>query len=117
MSDDIGSRAKAEKALGEMIGHGHEKLGRGFMFHDLKAYFEGEHAGIQRTFLFAGGVVVGSLNDSEITHGIVEKGSGKAEDIRRECAKRSKMPRLVTPAWVEACWKEDGWVDEEAFAP
>jgi DNA ligase-4 len=117
MSDEIGSRAKAEKALGEMIGHGHEKLGRGFMFHDLKAYFEGEHAGIQRTFLFAGGAVVGSLNDSEITHVIVEKGSGKAEDIRRECAKRSKMSRLVTPAWIEACWKEDGWVDEEAFAP
>ena len=26
-------------------------------------------------------------------------------------------PRIVTPAWVEACWKEGDWLDEEGYAP
>jgi len=117
MSDDTGSRVKGKKALGEMIGHGQEKLGRGMMFHDLKGYFEGENAGVQRTFEFAGGEVADDLDDKEITHVVVEKGSGRIEDIRSQCARRSKMPRIVTPAWVEACWKEGDWLDEEGYAP
>lgn len=117
MSDDTGSRAKAKKALGEMIGHGQEKLGRGMMFHDLKAYFEGEYAGVQRTFEFAGGEVVDSLEDPEVTHVIVGEGNGRVDEIRNLCARRSKMPRIVTPAWVEACWKEGDWLDEEGYAP
>lgn len=117
MSNDTGSRAKAKKALGEMIGHGQEKLGRGLMFNDFRAYVEGEQAGVVRTFEFAGGDVVDGLDDSEITHVVVEKGSDRVDEIRRLCARRSKMPRLVTPAWVEACWKEGDWVDEEGFAP
>jgi DNA ligase-4 len=117
MSDDTGNRAKARKALGEMIGHGQEKLGRGMMFHDLKAYFEGECAGVQRTFEFAGGEVASRLDDEEVTHVIVEKGSQRIDDIRSLCARRSKMPRIVTPAWVEACWKEGDWLDEEEYAP
>ena len=117
MSDDTGSRVKGKKALGEMIGHGQEKLGRGMMFHDLKGYFEGENAGVQRTFEFASGEVADDLDDKEITHVVVEKGSGRIEDIRSQCARRSKMPRIVTPAWVEACWKEGDWLDEEGYAP
>ena len=117
MPNDTGSRAKARQALGEIFGHGQEKLGRGIMFHELKGYFEGDHAGIQRTFEFAGGEVADSLDDSEVTHVIVERGSDGVDDIRRLCARRSKMPRIVTPAWVEACWKEGDWLDEEAYAP
>ena len=83
----------------------------------MKGYFEGEHAGIRRTFEFAGGEVAAGLDDSEITHVIVEKGSDKIDDIRKLCARRSKMPRIVTLAWVEACWKEGDWLDEEAYAP
>lgn len=117
ISDDTGNRAKGKKMLGEMVGHGQEKLGRGMMFHDLKAWFEGEHAGVQRTFEFGGGEAGDSLDDDEVTHVVVEKGSDKIDHIRNLCARRSRMPRLVTPAWVEACWKEGDWLDEEAYAP
>ncbi|KAM0700476.1 hypothetical protein Q7P35_012197 [Cladosporium inversicolor] len=117
MSNDTGSRAKGKKTLGEMIGHGQEKVGRGMMFHDLKTWFEGEHADVLRTFEFAGGEVADSLEDSAVTHVIVGKGSDRVDDIRSLCARRSKMPRIVTPAWVEACWKEGDWLDEEAYAP
>lgn len=117
MSDDVSGRAKANKTLKEIIGHGQDKLGRGMMFHDFKAYFEGDLAGTMRTFEFAGGEVTGNLDDSEVTHIVIAKGNDRVDEIRNMCAMRSKMPRLVTAEWVEACWKEGDWRDEEGFVP
>jgi DNA ligase-4 len=117
MSDDVGGRAKADKCLKEVIGHGQDKLGRGLMFHDFKAYFEGEHADVVRTFEFAGGKVADSLDDPEVTHVVIAKGNNRVEEIRRLCSRWSKMPRLVTPGWVDACWEAGDWRDEESFTP
>jgi DNA ligase-4 len=114
----VGGRAKGKKCLREVVGLGQERLGRGLMFCEFKAYFEGEHAGVLRTFEFAGGEVADDLEDEGVTHVVVvAKGSERVDEIRRLCARRSKMPRLVTPEWVEACWEAGDWRDEEGFAP
>lgn len=116
MPDDVGSRAKVSKTMDDMIGHGQDKLGRGLMFRGFKAYFESEDPGALRTFEFAGGEVADTLDDLEVTHVITAKGSHKADEIRRSCATRSQMPRLVTSEWVDACWEAGDWRDEEGFA-
>jgi DNA ligase-4 len=87
------------------------------MFHDFKAYFEGEHADVVRTFEFAGGKVADSLDDPEVTHVVIAKGNNRVEEIRRLCSRWSKMSRLVTPGWVDACWEAGDWRDEESFTP
>jgi DNA ligase-4 len=117
MSDDVGGRVKADKCLKEVIGLGQDRLGRGLMFHDFKAYFEGELPDVMRTFEFAGGKVMDSLDNDEVTHVVIAVGSGRVDEIRRLCSRRSKMPRLVTPRWVDACWEEGDWRDEESFTP
>jgi hypothetical protein len=48
---------------------------------------------------------------------VIAVGSGRVDEIRRLCSRRSKMPRLVTPRWVDACWEEGDWRDEESFTP
>lgn len=117
MPDDVGSDSKAKKTMDDMIGHGQDKLGRGLMFHGLRAYFDGDNAGALRIFGFAGGEVADNLEDLEVTHVIIEKGSHRADEIRRSCGTRSQMPRLVTSEWVDACWEAGDWRDEEGFAP
>lgn len=116
MPDNAGSASKADKVLDEIIGDGHEKLGRGLMFYGLKAYFEGEDAGAQRTFEFAGGEIADSLQSEGITHVVLPEASDKADEIRAAVSRRRRMPHLVTSAWIEACWAEGDRLDEEGYS-
>jgi hypothetical protein len=101
-----------------MLGDGHEKVGRGFMFDGLTAYFDGSNTeASQRFFEFAGGKVSDSLEDSDVTHVVVAKGSERTDKLRAMCAMRRKMPRMVTTEWIDACWKERDRMDEEDYAP
>lgn len=119
MQADSGRSTKARKVLDETIGLGQETLGRGFMFHGLKGYFEDGDEAATRAWIFAGGEVAERFEVSDVTHVIITKGKGKQnlEDIRKSCASRAKMPHLVTPEWITACWKEADRRDEEPFTP
>jgi DNA ligase-4 len=118
MPDNAGKASAARKLLDEMIGDGHEKVGRGFMFNGLTAYFDGDKPVASRRFFeFAGGIVTGSLEDSDITHVVVAKGSKRADELGALCASRRKMPRMVTPQWIDICWMEGDRMDEEGYAP
>jgi DNA ligase-4 len=118
MPDNAGKSSAGRKVLDEMVGDGHEKVGRGFMFDGLTAYFDGSNTeASQRFFEFAGGKVSDSLEDSDVTHVVVAKGSERIDKLRAMCARRHKMPRMVTTEWIDACWKEGDRMDEEDYAP
>lgn len=119
MPDSASEEVNAREVLGEMIGHGQEKLGRGLMFYGLTAYFETEDAAALRTFEFAGGQVADDPEGADVTHVVVVTGgeSARVDELRRLFAQRSRMPRLVKSEWIEACWKEEDRLDEEAYAP
>ena len=65
---------------------------------------------------FAGAQIAGTLSDITLTHVVVSDVSDVGA-IRKEIAGRSKLPRIVTCAWVEECWKEKTLMDEERFSP
>ena len=118
MPDNVGKASSGEKLLEEIVGNGHEKVGRGFMFDGLTAYFDGDHTEASpRFFEFAGGKVAGCLEDSDVTHVVVAKRSDRANELRALCARHRKMPRMVTPEWIDVCWKEGDRMDEEGYAP
>jgi DNA ligase-4 len=118
MPDNAGKSSAGRKLLDEMVGDGHEKAGRGFMFDGLTAYFDGgQIEASQRFFEFAGGNVSDSLEDSHVTHVVVAEESQRIDKLRAMCARRHKMPRMVTTEWIDACWKEGDRMDEEDYAP
>ncbi|KAM0722347.1 hypothetical protein Q7P37_001788 [Cladosporium fusiforme] len=117
MPEDAGTASKADKVLDEIIGNGQERLGRGMMFYGLKAYFEGEDTGSSRKFEFAGGEVADSLQSEGITHVVIPKSSGKTDEIRAAVSRRRRMPHIVTPDWILACWAEGDRRDEEGYGP
>jgi DNA ligase-4 len=116
--DTASKKSQARKVLDEMLGDGHEKVGRGFIFDGLIAYFDGDRTeASQRFFEFAGGKVADSLEDTDVTHVVVAKGSERVDELRALCARRRKMPRMVTPEWIHVCWKQSDRMDEEGYAP
>ena len=118
MPDNAGNKSQARKLSSEMLGDGHEKLGRGFMFDGLTACFDGDESEApHRFFEFASGKVTDSLEDPDVTHVVVSKESPRIDDIRALCARSRKMPRLVTAEWIKSSWKEGDRMDEEKYAP
>jgi hypothetical protein len=61
--------------------------------------------------------VMRSFEDSDVTHVVLAKGSERADELRAFCARRRKMPRMVTPEWIDICWNEGDRMDEEGYAP
>ena len=121
MPDDAGKASQARKLLDDMVGDGQEKLGRGLMFSGLTVWFaegmEIEDAS-RRLFEFAGGNLLdGRAEAPNVTHVIVTKEHERLDEIRVLCTRLGKMPRIVTPEWIDACWKEGDRVDEEGYAP
>lgn len=70
---------------------------------------------------FAGARLAPDLEDSQLTHVVVDKSisSNKQvmQEVRGELAKKHRMPRLVTLEWLQDCWKERTRLDEEPYAP
>lgn len=116
MDADSASSVGVRKVLDEMIGLGQEKLGRGFIFYGLKAYFEDLDEAARRTFVFAGGELTDDFEDPKVTHVFVAKENQGIDRLKRSCASRPKMPHLVMLGWIADCWKEGDRCDEQAFA-
>src|SRR5205809_1163554 len=72
---------------------------------------------------FAGGLVVGDMEDKRITHIVVDSGdeNGRSStdlySLRTSLSNRvganKKIPRIVTAEWVDRSWKEKTLLDEE----
>jgi len=72
---------------------------------------------VRTTAEFAGATIATDLTDKAITHVVVVSGPALAP-LRQTIAQRSnKVPRLVTPAWIQESWTEGTRLDEERFAP
>ena len=65
---------------------------------------------------FAGATTSDQIDDPELTHIVVTPVSDVI-GIRRSMSGRRKLPRLVTPAWVEESWKEKTLLDEDRYSP
>lgn len=85
----------------------------GRTFHGLVAFFQGAPDHVKQLFAFAGGALASSLEAADLSHIVVEKSSTHLKDLRRRAAQKTRPPRMVSPAWIEACWREQTRLDEE----
>lgn len=100
---------------------------RGMMFQRCSVYFERLADGSERVaerlaryVRYGGGTCTDMLGDGEVTHVVVvgEDAMEIGEDVaklRLELSTWAKQPRVVTPDWVDACWKEKTLLDEEQY--
>ncbi|OGM43476.1 DNA ligase [Aspergillus bombycis] len=74
----------------------------------------------RNTARFAGASVVDSKS-SLVTHIVIAPDSPNSDvsSIRKSYSARpgKKVPHLVTPEWIEECWKQRTLLDEEGFQP
>ncbi|KAF2087353.1 DNA ligase 4 [Saccharata proteae CBS 121410] len=125
MPDKFENEEKFDAAsfLLQMSDHGNELDSLpGWMFRGLRVYVEKPAAAdgdatrldlAAQVFRFAGGEVMGSLDDSGITHVVVGDGQSRLKELRQAVSRRSPVPRIVTVEWIEASWKEKTLLDEE----
>ncbi|KAK7751458.1 DNA ligase (ATP) [Diatrype stigma] len=71
---------------------------------------------------FGGGRVTENLEDESVTHVVILSANAageceKAGEVRAAVGVRSRLPRIVTRQWVEACWENSTLVDEERYEP
>lgn len=122
MPEQFGKSSDADLLIEQLREHGH--LGnevRCWMFRNLKIYLDnGSDSDELRMKLvynlirFAGGQIVDTLDDKNITHVVV---GNKAGQLRSTLSGRARLPRIVTCQWVEDSWHEKTLLDEERFAP
>ncbi|EFX03113.1 DNA replication and repair protein [Grosmannia clavigera kw1407] len=135
-SNDADALLKKDVFLDQLEEHGHD-LGqlKGLTFRCCSVYFATTGAApainllqLKNYVLFGGGRVANSLEDAALTHIIVlcrdgndvdedggADGGELAAEIRRLMSSRTRQPRIVSTAWVEASWKEGTRLDEERF--
>lgn len=85
----------------------------GCMFQGVVAYCDNVSADTQRLLAFSGGEAVDSLEDERLTHVITSRRGSEINHIRKEIVSRKKLPRIVSPTWVEDSWREGTRLDEE----
>ncbi|KAI0004856.1 ATP-dependent DNA ligase [Xylariaceae sp. FL0662B] len=71
---------------------------------------------------YGGGLVKDDLEDASVTQVVVLGNDDatereRAAEVRAVISARSPVPRVVTGAWVEDCWKNNTIVDEERYEP
>lgn len=70
---------------------------------------------------FAGARVAMDLEDSTVTHVVVDESvtadRQRMKDIRARISRKDRLPRVVTLAWIEESWNEKTRLDEERYAP
>ncbi|KAJ3486064.1 hypothetical protein NLG97_g6688 [Lecanicillium saksenae] len=87
-----------------------------FSHPDADAHSKAEAERLARYVRYGGGVCVDGLESEGLTHVVlIGNSSGNADSMRQELSVRAKLPRLVSAAWAETCWKERSLVDEEQF--
>jgi DNA ligase-4 len=101
----------------------------GWLFRGLTLFFYSQQSDkqndrrlhlVQNTARFASAESAPSLDNSSITHVVIDPVSLSAADIsslRKSIAAKpgSKIPHLVSVDWVEECWKNGTLLDEERF--
>jgi DNA ligase-4 len=108
----------AQGVLEQLLTHNEElDVLPGWMFHGLTAYFhKSVPANLKRTFAFAGGNVVESLQSSDpISHVIVPATVSSVSDIRNIAATRRQIPRIVSAEWIKQSWQEETKLDEDLY--
>ena len=74
-------------------------------------------AALTLTARFAGATIAVDMADQEITHIIVQDNNENVKQLRKTISTRKRVPRMVTKAWIEECWKEKTLIDEDRFRP
>ena len=135
MGKRSGSRQVAEQFLDELRDHDHDVSDvKGWLFRGLRIYLEfgiksnggksslgsdGQDLCIKlasNLASFAGAELVEDLEDECITHVVIGANSPRLGTVRKEISTRRRLPRMVTPDWVEESWKEGTLLDEERYA-
>ena len=68
------------------------------------------------TVQFGGGSISDNLADEQLTHVVMHEKSD-VKQVRKILSIRNRLPRIVTPLWIEESWKAKTLLDEERFAP
>ena len=66
-----------------------------------------------RLLAFAGGEIVNSLDDEELTHIIVSDDRRLQEKMRKAISSRRRIPHVVRSEWVIDSWDEQTRLEEE----
>lgn len=65
----------------------------------------------------ANGTIVNDVDSDLLTHIVVGEDRSRLSELRKIISRRSRVPRIVTLAWVLESQKEKTLLDEERFAP
>ena len=130
---------EADEILAEQLLAGNEDIyskSPGFMFNQLTIAFvsgkdrsngdaidvdqirpvEPELTHIRRILNFGGAKVIDTVN-STATHVVFGKDRTELAVTRKKISSYRRLPRLVTTAWVQDCWRERTLLDEETYVP
>ncbi|KAI1338178.1 DNA ligase [Xylariaceae sp. FL0016] len=124
----FGERFVKQKFLDELNERGHD-LGdlRGHLFRGLTIHLAlTNHAAPLRLqkmrywIKFGGGILLDDLGDDALTHIVVisddQNGeTGRAAQVRSVICARRLVPKVVSQAWIENCWKNRTLLDEDRF--
>ncbi|KAK3703385.1 DNA ligase (ATP) [Vermiconidia calcicola] len=114
MPSTVGDGSDPSQILDQLNQQEHELDSMpGWMFHGTKVYCSDTAPELMRILEFAGGDVVESLEDEELSHVVVPKDSARLKEIRKAISSRRKVPRIVTLEWVSDSWQERTRLDEE----
>ncbi|GAB7343872.1 hypothetical protein MBLNU457_1835t2 [Dothideomycetes sp. NU457] len=83
---------------------------------DEKQADDADLSHIRRKLIFGGAKVLDDV-DSKTTHVVFGGDRGRLTTIRKKISGYRRLPRLVTPAWVEDCWRQRTLLDEETYVP
>lgn len=115
MPSKLGGGAKSSAFLEQLNDHGNQLDNMpGWMFTGVKVYCDNAPADITRLLTFAGAEIALSIEASAITHIVVGgTDSTRLQELRKTISSRSRIPRLVSSAWVHDSWREKTRLDEE----
>lgn len=91
----------------------------GWLFRGCCIYFSDQEGKDTRTLAlkrkasFASAAIRSNLSSLDITHVIIQDGNENLKTIRKQIVSRKRLPKIVTPEWIERCWKERTLLDED----
>ncbi|KAI1444952.1 ATP-dependent DNA ligase [Annulohypoxylon stygium] len=119
-----------EEFLNQLAEHGHDMSHlRSQIFKGTKVHFSKtpdvspiSRIKLETRIKWGGGSVIDDLEDRSITHVVIMGSSdasemARAAEVRSSISSRTPVPRIMTPQWIEDCWKNRTVVDEERYEP
>ncbi|ELR07087.1 hypothetical protein GMDG_08264 [Pseudogymnoascus destructans 20631-21] len=133
--EELESGLETDRLLSQLQG-GHHDLGlrdmKGFMFSDFCAHIAGWQRSeevadlsedglrcllVEHKLRFGLASIKSDLEDTNITHIVVQEGLDRLKSIREKISHRRVVPRIITLEWVEDSWREGTLLDEDRYAP